>query len=322
MHRVADENKIPDNVIWINTIAHRYSNQRVEIYDILKYNSRLNNTNFIPPLNKEISRVIIEGKAYAATDSSMDDREMAGYWCIKDIDQRLLIHNTIYHKEWKDNTCKGAEAITLLELIEVIVTKGKHIPTGKIKIGFDNRLAYRKIVNAILKPSTYAQDSGAEISRIKTLLKEVSFEIELVLVKGHEAPKRPFQVQPLQHLINECDAKARRARENINSYPSTTNIKYVGQYAITHDKRIVSRSIKEIIRTTDSKRMEMKYAKRKLGYKSDFIDIDARDVFKTKQVSTSIIKCANAVNHYGVRNRLINKQTIGDECPRYSCPET
>ena len=91
-----------------------------------------------------------------------------------------------------ENTSKGAEMITLLELIEVIGNKGKHITSGKIKIGFDNRTSYKKITQALLKPSEYTQDSGAAIVRIKTIMKEVSFDIELVLVKGHVAPSRPY----------------------------------------------------------------------------------------------------------------------------------
>ena len=35
-----------------------------------------------------------------------------------------------------------------------------------------------------------AQDSMTEISRIKTLLKEALFDVEIALAKEHEAPKR------------------------------------------------------------------------------------------------------------------------------------
>ena len=54
-----------------------------------------------------------------------------------------------------ENTAKGAETITLLELIEVLGRKGKHITSRKIQIGFDNRTSYKKIMQALLKPSKY-----------------------------------------------------------------------------------------------------------------------------------------------------------------------
>ena len=101
-----------------------------------------------------------------------------------------------------------------------------------------------------------------------------------------------------------------------------TNIKYTGDYAIFQGNYILTRSIKEIIRTTDGRRSELKYIKREFGSNADFIDSYARNAFMSKQVTSSIIKCANAYNHYGVRNEIINKRMIGSECPRCSSSET
>ena len=44
----------------------------------------------------------------------------------------------LFYKEWGANTIAGAEVITLLEMLEVIRKKIKHIQQGSIKIGFDN----------------------------------------------------------------------------------------------------------------------------------------------------------------------------------------
>ena len=49
----------------------------------------------------------------------------------------------MYHKNWESNTAIGAETIMLLELMEVLLRKGKHIRHGKIRIGFYNRKAYK-----------------------------------------------------------------------------------------------------------------------------------------------------------------------------------
>ena len=71
-----------------------------------------------PPFNEETSRAIIDGKVCAASNASMVDSEMVGYWCAKNLNQKTLLNDTIYYKEWTDNMCKGAEAITLLELLK------------------------------------------------------------------------------------------------------------------------------------------------------------------------------------------------------------
>ena len=44
----------------------------------------------------------------------------------------------------------------------------------------------------------------------------------------------------------------------------------------------------------------------------------ARNAFVNTAVTTSIIKYAHSLNLYGVHNKIINKQTIGNECLRYS----
>ena len=76
----------------------------------------------------------------------------------------------------------GAETITLLELLEVLWRKGKHINRGKIQIGFDNKKAYKEIITTLRKYTKYAEDAGAEISRIKEIIRELKFDVEIKLV--------------------------------------------------------------------------------------------------------------------------------------------
>jgi len=90
---------------------------------------------------------------------------------------------------------------------------------------------------------------------------------------------------------------------------------------ITNDG-VINRSIKEAVRIIDAKEREYNYAKEKLGYKVSFVDVWAREAFRSKAVTTSMIKCASGFNHYGLRNELINNKMIGSECPRCSEPET
>ena len=49
-----------------------------------------------------------------------------------------------------------------------------------------------------------------------------------------------------------------------------------------------------------------KYAKSKLEHKYDFVDVEARNMFLSKKVTPSMIKCAHGHNHCGLRDALIN----------------
>ena len=64
------------------------------------------------------------------------------------------------------NTIVGAEAITLLELMEVLKKRGKHIEHGKVMIGFNNKIAHQRIINEVTNPMMFANDTGAKIAQI------------------------------------------------------------------------------------------------------------------------------------------------------------
>jgi len=74
-----------------------------------------------------------------------------------------------------------AEAIILLELLEVIERKGRYIDSGQITIYFDNQYVYKKIIVDIRKSNYIAQEVGAKITTIKQLLKKIKFNIILEL---------------------------------------------------------------------------------------------------------------------------------------------
>ena len=74
----------------------------------------------------------------------------------------------------------------LLQLLEHIEEKGRHINEGAIRIGFDLRKAHKKIINNIKRSNEYALESGAEISRIKYLLDKIKFEVRIMLVRGKD----------------------------------------------------------------------------------------------------------------------------------------
>ena len=63
---VAEEGIVHENTKWINSIAHRHRNARVQICDILQLNFRVSNSMMNPPSNEETSKAIIDGKALVA----------------------------------------------------------------------------------------------------------------------------------------------------------------------------------------------------------------------------------------------------------------
>ena len=60
----------------------------------------------------------------------------------------------------------------------------------------------------------------------------------------------------------------------------------------------------------------------KLKENYDLYDIDARNAFEKSKVTMSMIKYANEVNPYRVRNNIINQQICGSKCPRCSKVKT
>ena len=101
------------------------------------------------------------------------------------------MNNALYHKNWRVNANKGAEAITLLDLLSVLEQKEKSVSSGKVIAVVDNSKVCRSIISNIAKPRDYT-DVGAEIAQMKRLLKKMRFEVEFKLVRGQKTPIGPF----------------------------------------------------------------------------------------------------------------------------------
>ena len=215
------------------------------------------NLNYYPPFNNRIIEAIQNKKAYVASDASVKNGQMAGYWTMQDLNQELLLHHHVYHKEQNENMVVRAEAITLLELIKIVERKGRGITHGRLVIRVDNCLVYHRIVENIAKPNVYAQDAGAEIAQIKKLIEKAKFDIQLELVKGHKKLKGNYSQRPLQYLIKECNLEVIRQRERLSELNEIHNIKYEGFCAVKHKGVICSKSIKEAIRNIDAMETEL-----------------------------------------------------------------
>ena len=270
----------------------------------------------------EIKEDIDNSKAFTAADASCENNQMGGYWIIANATKQYEQENKLYHKNWKANTSKGAEAIALLDLLTAIEKKGQKIECGKIEIAVDNLKVRRGTMNEILKLSIHTQDAGAEIVQIRKLLKKIKFEVDFKLVRGHKTPSGPFQTKTAEHLMRMCDNNARIVRETCDDKENETNMKYAGFWAMSVNGNMSTNSVKETMRNIDAEKSLTDHVKIKCKHQADFIDLEARRAFNNKDVTPSVIKCTHGFNHYGVRDAAINKGVTEVECPRCNQIET
>ena len=52
------------------------------------------------------------------------------------------------------------------------------------------------------------------------------------------------------------------------------------------------------------------------------IDVKARNYFKIREITSSILKYIYSFNHYRTRDKNINKEISENDCPRCSKEET
>jgi len=126
----------------------------------------------------------------------------------------------------------------------------------------------------------------------------------------------------LKYLIKECDLKSRYAREEVLRNESITNVKYYDCYDLMRKENIISRSIQEVTRIVDAKKAERQYGQKKLGYKYDFVDLEAQNASRSNDIIPSIVKYAHGFNHFGLRDSMINNNMIEAYCSRFHSLET
>ena len=62
-----------------------------------------------------------------------------------------VLANRLYHKEWNNNSSIAAEALVLLELVQVIVKKSRNIREEKIIIAIDCNEVHKLIVKKYIR---------------------------------------------------------------------------------------------------------------------------------------------------------------------------
>ena len=86
-----------------------------------------------------------------------------------------------------------AEVIVLLDLIEVLKRKGRHIESGLVEISADSREVCKKLIKKIVKTNNIVQDGRTEIAQIIKLLLSIKLNIKFKLIPGH--PKTTSAIQ-------------------------------------------------------------------------------------------------------------------------------
>jgi hypothetical protein len=178
----------------------------------------------------------------------------------------------LYDKKWEYRTVEGSQAMILLDLVITITKKVAHINKGKIIVGNNNRLLARAITNKIRKENQYTVSAGAEIAKIKEVIKSSSINIDIQLIKKHNYSIRLYNEDLLPYLITICSYKLKWIRSEYIYYQTNRNIKYHGYYQLMRENKIITRLIKEGIRVIDAEKMEIEYIKHKYPNYHEIID--------------------------------------------------
>ena len=166
------------------------------------------------------------------------------------------MENTMYSKQWDSNLPKAAEATILLDLVQTIYRKSKHIEIESMVLYTNKQILSRRINNPIPKPNLLAMNAGVEIAQIKDIIEKVV--IKIVVEWTREKPKiiKPFIEDPAPDLITICYKKVDIAQKNIDQQLQKNNIKYHGYYIVLKEGILRLRGVKEMIRIADTKKIE------------------------------------------------------------------
>ena len=117
--------------------------------------------------NESIEEAIINRRAVAAVDASIDERFMAAYWVITTVDEAEKYTNAITSSKWINGTIPAAEGLGLYNLIKEINSKTRHITGGEIIVYSDNKRIINEVIAPVEKESVFTKEAGATIAAIK-----------------------------------------------------------------------------------------------------------------------------------------------------------
>ena len=94
----------------------------------------------------------------------------------------------------------AAEAVIILDLIEIIHLKSKVINKGGLTIYNKNWKLHKRLIANFIKESQFANEGGTEISRIKQIVKESNIDIQFRFVRDKKIT-RLFIKDPNPYLV-------------------------------------------------------------------------------------------------------------------------
>ena len=93
--------------------------------------------------------------AIGVIDANVKHTQMSRKWILACKNKSFELSNILYHKNWLENTRVGAEAIALLELLEVVKRKGINISSRRLTIGLANSKVHQRIRGNIVKSTAH-----------------------------------------------------------------------------------------------------------------------------------------------------------------------
>ena len=117
-------------------------------------------------LNDDVIQAIKNNEAIAVADTSVKDEVMAGVWTIEDDCRINRCKNELVSNQWKQNTGLVAEAMTMTDLVIIVVKNTGVNEHGKLKVCADYKIVSDILLLDIIKASQFALDGGAIISKI------------------------------------------------------------------------------------------------------------------------------------------------------------
>ena len=95
----------------------------------------------------------------------------------------------------------------------------------------NNKLKHDNFNEKWEKEGKHANDAGGTVTKIKELIETASFEIKFRLITKLENKECQFNRDLMKHLTKDCDDKARKTLETINSQSEESNMEKVGKNA-------------------------------------------------------------------------------------------
>ena len=151
-------------VVWFPVIAYKYKLNCIKIISFFKIE-------VIPPLiseylifNEGILDNILNRRALAYSNAPVNAGIIEGFWIISDITKEYEMKYRMYFKTWSLNTPKGTEVTTLLDLIEIVYRKLRHLTSRRIQIFHNNKDVVRGVNHKLITENKLVQDTGSKIA--------------------------------------------------------------------------------------------------------------------------------------------------------------